>query len=241
MLTATTYRHMSDIRTRLKEVAATYGLSIADFSKRIRASAGYVYSVREKISSEKLQDIIDAFPEISATWLFTGEGPKFARDAPDGGKIADLTDAAHVKQRLLKFISLHDIKHSDFETRAGLSNGYLRNIKGNIGAKKLEDILSAYPALSRTWLLTGQGPMTNPDAPQLTVEINRTNSAGDDAPFGEIIKIQSPDSQTAATIADLQKEIDHLHQLLDEKDRTIATLRENLDNLHRLLANLTGK
>lgn len=47
----------------------------------------------------------------------------------------------------------------NFEQLCGLSNGYVNNIKGKIGAKKLDDILKKFPALNKDWLLTGEGPM----------------------------------------------------------------------------------
>lgn len=40
-----------------------------------------------------------------------------------------------------------------------MSNGYLKNFKGQLGAEKLEGILKAFPKLSRVWLLTGEGSM----------------------------------------------------------------------------------
>jgi hypothetical protein len=65
------------------------------------------------------------------------------------------------KERLLQFIDSQGISKSEFERKCGLSNGYLNSSKGNFGAKKLDDILRAFPMLNRDWLLTGEGEMLN--------------------------------------------------------------------------------
>lgn len=66
-----------------------------------------------------------------------------------------------VKARLIEFVSSLKISKAEFERRAGLSNGYLKNFKGNLGADKLEGLLRSFPSLSRIWLLTGEGEMLN--------------------------------------------------------------------------------
>ena len=73
-----------------------------------------------------------------------------------------------IKERMLDFIERMNLTKKEFELASGLSNGYLNNCKGNVGATKLEGILSAYPQLNRTWLLTGEGEMLITDtAPRI--------------------------------------------------------------------------
>lgn len=64
-----------------------------------------------------------------------------------------------VKDRLILFIKHLGIGQGRFEKDCGLSNGYINNSKGNFGASKIDDILRAYPMLSREWLMTGSGEM----------------------------------------------------------------------------------
>ena len=63
--------------------------------------------------------------------------------------------ANKVKERLIAFIEYKELSVSAFEKACGLSNGYIRNFKGNLGGTKLEDILNAFPELDREWLLFG--------------------------------------------------------------------------------------
>lgn len=63
------------------------------------------------------------------------------------------------KDRINALISYLKISRAEFERRAGLSNGYTRNLGGVPGAEKLESILRTFPEVSRDWLLTGEGEM----------------------------------------------------------------------------------
>lgn len=62
-------------------------------------------------------------------------------------------------ERILAFISHKGITPHKFETICGLTNGYVRSIKDEIGSQKLLKILTVYPELSATWLLFETGPM----------------------------------------------------------------------------------
>lgn len=64
-----------------------------------------------------------------------------------------------IKNRILQVVGYYNISISAFEKKCGLSNGYIRNLKGSIGSQKLECILNSYPSIDRTWLLTGEGEM----------------------------------------------------------------------------------
>lgn len=63
------------------------------------------------------------------------------------------------KERLIEFIEHKGISVAKFEKMCGLSNGYVNNLKGNYGGKKLDDILTIFPELNRDWLLKGEGVM----------------------------------------------------------------------------------
>ena len=64
-----------------------------------------------------------------------------------------------VKQRLEAFIKMKKISVRKFEQRAGLSNGYMSQLRRSPTAEKIESIIDAFPELNRLWLLTGEGDM----------------------------------------------------------------------------------
>ncbi len=67
-----------------------------------------------------------------------------------------------IKERLLEFIKTMGLSVAQFERRAGLSNGYIRNFRGSFGGNKFDMILEAFPMLNREWVTTGRGEMMLP-------------------------------------------------------------------------------
>lgn len=64
-----------------------------------------------------------------------------------------------VKHRLLLFIREKGLSQKRFEETAHLSNGYVNNLKASPSSAIIQKILYAFPDLSQSWLLTGEGPM----------------------------------------------------------------------------------
>lgn len=60
--------------------------------------------------------------------------------------------------RIAQIIDYKGINKSKFYKETGLSNGFLDKVK-DIGASKIEQILSVYSEISPEWLITGNGPM----------------------------------------------------------------------------------
>lgn len=67
-----------------------------------------------------------------------------------------------VKERIIEFVKAKQITVREFERKSDLSNGYVNAMRKGLGAEKLENVLSAFPDLSRDWLLYGEGPMLAP-------------------------------------------------------------------------------
>ena len=84
------------------------------------------------------------------------------------------------KARLEEFIRFKGLATSRFESMCHLSNGYVRNIKSQIGDEKLSNILNTFPELSKVWLLTGEGEMLRTDTPAAV-------SVSEDAPPPQLI------------------------------------------------------
>lgn len=64
-----------------------------------------------------------------------------------------------VKDRIKEFISRSGISTNRFERNAGLSVGYLRQLRKEPSREKIKNILEAFPLLNEEWLLTGEGEM----------------------------------------------------------------------------------
>lgn len=66
------------------------------------------------------------------------------------------------------FIADKKISVRNFETRCGLSNGYIRQLRKAPAVDKIEIILDAFPELNRDWLLTGEGEMLKEPQPEIS-------------------------------------------------------------------------
>lgn len=60
----------------------------------------------------------------------------------------------------MTFIQNEGISVNSFERSAGLSVGYLRQLRKEPSREKIKSIICAFPTLSESWLLTGEGEMT---------------------------------------------------------------------------------
>lgn len=74
-----------------------------------------------------------------------------------------------IKDRLLFYIGSVGENPHLFENKAGLSNGFIKNLK-SIGSAAVEKIHQAYPELSTDWLLFGEGDMLIAETIENTAE-----------------------------------------------------------------------
>lgn len=72
-----------------------------------------------------------------------------------------------VKERIFEYCKAKGISIRQFEIQSNLSNGYVSSMRKSLGVEKLENVLNAFPDLSRDWLLYGEGEMlkSNPENP----------------------------------------------------------------------------
>lgn len=69
------------------------------------------------------------------------------------------------KQRLIEYLKIKGIGQTSFEKKAGLSNGYIHNLRNAPSPTMLQKILLSASDLNRVWLLTGEGEMINAPLP----------------------------------------------------------------------------
>ena len=80
--------------------------------------------------------------------------------------------------RIIQIIENQHISLANFETKCGLSSGYLSKMKkrsASVGEDILCKILEYCPNISPGWLLTGEGCMYRTDS-SVTIGSNNTNS-----------------------------------------------------------------
>lgn len=137
-----------------------------------------------------------------------------------------------IKERLILFIRHLNIGQGKFETRCGLANGYVNNIRRSITPEKLQQIARQYPELNAGWLMTGEGEMLKSEA--INIGDNSGQNAGRD--------INNPPCPNATlNMLNELKELRHLaeQQLqvyassLDKKDEQIRAAHQHIDTLIR--------
>lgn len=65
---------MNTIKDRTIEFVKYKGITMKTFEKRCGLSTGYVTSMRKGFGSDKLNNVLTAFPELNREWLLFGEG-----------------------------------------------------------------------------------------------------------------------------------------------------------------------
>lgn len=65
---------MSTVKERTILFVKQMKLQMKEFEQRCKLSPGYVTSMRKSFGADKLQNVLDAFPELNREWLLFGEG-----------------------------------------------------------------------------------------------------------------------------------------------------------------------
>lgn len=68
------------IKERIFEFISTIKTNNFAFEKKCGLSRGYLNAIKSDIGTTKLEQILRAYPELSATWLVLGEEPMFKKD-----------------------------------------------------------------------------------------------------------------------------------------------------------------
>lgn len=63
-----------EINERFEKYFEYKGIKRSEFERRCGLSNGYTRNLRDSPKSEKMKDILNAFPDLNPVWLQTGEG-----------------------------------------------------------------------------------------------------------------------------------------------------------------------
>ena len=125
-----------------------------------------------------------------------------------------------LKERVCQYCEYMNIRVSQFEKKAGLSNGYFNQVSKKPSDSKLDAIANAHPNLNIDWLCTGRGVMIT--------ETNNFKDLAQPAPVGDAIPVQDDAlvAELRAQIERLESKIDNLNQEIGEKNALIKLMRQ---------------
>lgn len=144
-----------------------------------------------------------------------------------------------IKQRLVSFLAYKGIGQTKFEEICGLSRGYVAKIGVSIGADKVLQICSAFPDLSRDWLLAGEGSMLKDtqDTPPVSVGNVGGSVVGAVGVGNRVERVEVP---PAVPSGDVGRLVDLLACQISKKDEQIDRKDEQIFRLLSVLENLGG-
>ncbi len=96
------------VKDRIKVFAKHIGITILDFERSISVANGYVNSISKSIGIDKIEIILEKYPNINIEWLLTGKGdmlkdiPLKELSLPPERGIDDLTKAIDSMARIIE-------------------------------------------------------------------------------------------------------------------------------------------
>lgn len=161
---------MSDggIKERILEFCTSKQISVRNFEIQCKMSNGYVSSMRKGVGIEKLQNILDAFPELNRDWLLFGEGEMLGcidlnetisepADKDQGDKLSRLRQAIQYL-----FDSRRIFNDADLAKMLGKHRSYISEVlsgKRVLSEKFISEFVTLFDVFSKEWLMTGSGEM----------------------------------------------------------------------------------
>lgn len=73
---------MNNLKERLQLFLKEEGISASEFSRKMGLSPAYIASMRKSMPTEKVEKLLEVFPQINREWLLFGEGEMY-RDMGD--------------------------------------------------------------------------------------------------------------------------------------------------------------
>ena len=147
-----------------------------------------------------------------------------------------------IKDRTIEFVKYLGITMKTFEQKCGLSSGYVTSMRKGFGSDKLNNVLMAYPELSREWLLYGEGDMLKDSVVQTSRGNNspNINGNGNHVQGTSALLDNALELQRAALT-----EISEMRKLLQEQVRNnqeqARSNQEQFNRLTNIIESLTRK
>lgn len=130
-----------------------------------------------------------------------------------------------VKERIVAFVKAEQVTAREFERRCGLSNGYVNNLKASPSSAVLQKILYAFPDLSQSWLLTGEGPMLSPVPADAAASVSSiVNGSHSSQAVGEGARAVNGEG------------VKECLEIMKRQQESISKLAETVDRLTRIIS-----
>ena len=120
-----------------------------------------------------------------------------------------------LRSRVRQYCEYMNIRVSQFEKQAGLSNGYFNQVSKKPSDAKLDSIAKAHPRLNIDWLCTGHGEM---------IQEMPTNEGELPSP---VTDDKSLIAELRSQIEKLEAKVDNLNQELGEKNALLKMMRQS--------------
>lgn len=76
---------MSTVKERLQQFLKEEGISGSEFSRKMGLSPAYVASMRKAMPTEKVEKLMQVFPQLNRDWLLYGEGEMYREELKEKG------------------------------------------------------------------------------------------------------------------------------------------------------------
>ncbi|MDR1729958.1 MAG: helix-turn-helix domain-containing protein [Prevotellaceae bacterium] len=137
------------VKERIKEFIKSKKMTISDFEKQINVANGYVNSISKGIGTEKIEIILEKYPNLNIEWLITGTGEMLKPDRKNE------TDSHTTIELLLNILKEKDGKIEELNRKVGelqviASKSRANTITVNsLPAKKTLSVLSKSQLVTR--------------------------------------------------------------------------------------------
>lgn len=75
--TSTEHNIMKSVKERLQHFLKEEGITASEFSRKMGLSTAYIASMRKSMPADKVEKLIQVFPQINRDWLLYGEGEMY--------------------------------------------------------------------------------------------------------------------------------------------------------------------
>lgn len=124
------------VKERVKIFLSDSEMTVTAFEKSIKASNGYVNSISKSIGVDKLEQIIENYPNLNIEWLLAGKGEMLRSREASAGVLAENTRLkAENTQLKEKINALNELK--------ALQQDLIASLKAQLGEQSGDEKESA--------------------------------------------------------------------------------------------------